>query len=192
MKVTAITRFKHGEIHARLKRLGWTQSDLAKKSGLTITTTNNVINLIRRPTIEQATAIQRAFGEAGEYFDVLAEWPETFAGIERGYKLEQTAEVEMENLLSCREAMMLPSPQNDSDTTAVDDALEANISELTKREAAIIRMRFWHNKTLAEIANKINLGRERVRQIEANALRKLRNPHRIQKLSKHLTYAQKS
>jgi len=175
MKVTAITRFKHGEIHERLKRLGWTQWDLARKSGLGIGTTRDVINLVRRPTIEQATAIQKAFGEAGDYFDVLAEWPETFAGMARGYKLEQTTEVEMENLLSCREAMMLPAPQNDSDTTAVDEALEAHISELGPLASEVIRLRFWHNNSLAEVARKTNRSGDSVRRIEARALRKLRN-----------------
>lgn len=188
MKVTAITRFKHGEIFERLKRLGWTQSDLARKAGLSVSTTNNIINLIRRPTIEQATAIQKAFGEAGDYFDVLAEWPETFAGLKRGYKREQTAEVEMENLLSCREAMMIPAPEVDIEARELDDSLESILDELTENQATVIRMRYWGNFTTAQVAKKIGLCEGSVYQIQGSAMRKMRKHERIQKLLEHLPW----
>ncbi|PIO06248.1 hypothetical protein COT29_02005 [Candidatus Micrarchaeota archaeon CG08_land_8_20_14_0_20_59_11] len=45
---------------------------------------------------------------------------------------------------------------------------------LTPRQRAVIRKRFWEGKTLVSIGRKINIGRERARQIEADALEKMR------------------
>ena len=47
---------------------------------------------------------------------------------------------------------------------------------LTKREMMVIRMRFWGELTFAECAENLGVTRERVRQIELKAIRKLRHP----------------
>jgi transcriptional regulator with XRE-family HTH domain len=185
MKITAVTRYKHGNIYALLKKLNWTQKDLAEKSGLSIFIIGRIINLIRRPLPEQADAIQKAFGEAGEYLDVLSEWPESFAGFKRGFKIEQTADVEMENLLGCSEAMLLPAPSPD-DTTELDKAIEANVESLGDYHAPVIRARFWEGKTLAEIAARYRKFPETIRMVETKALRKLRHPSRMGKIMPHL------
>ena len=59
MKITAITRYKHGELYAILQRIGWTQSELARQTNLRIGTIGDIINLVKRPTVEQADAIQK-------------------------------------------------------------------------------------------------------------------------------------
>lgn len=183
MKITAITRYKHGELYAILQRIGWTQSELARQTDLRIGTIGDIINLVKRPTVEQADAIQKAVGTAGEYLDVLSEWPETFAGLKRGYKLEQTAEVEMENLLGCREAMMLPAPEPTlEDAVHLEDAMESAMSDLTTQQKFVLKHRFWKDETLEEVGSKLGRTRGRVRQIEAKALRMLRHPKRLQKL----------
>jgi RNA polymerase primary sigma factor len=78
-----------------------------------------------------------------------------------------------------------------------DTLLDANVREetegilktLASNEEKIIRMRFGigcdHEHTLGEIAEQFNVSRERVRQIEAQALRRLRRPesaHRLRPL----------
>lgn len=55
--------------------------------------------------------------------------------------------------------------------------LTMNIGWLTEREKKVLMLRFYHQKTLEEVGVEIGLQRERVRQIEAKALRKLRHPH---------------
>ncbi len=71
----------------------------------------------------------------------------------------------------------------------VREETEGVLRSLTPNEEKIIRMRFGigydHEHTLGEIAQQFDLSRERVRQIEAQALRRLRNPdtaHRLQPL----------
>ena len=74
--------------------------------------------------------------------------------------------------------------------TAVVDALRGATHEvlqnLTDREQKVLRMRFGigmnTDHTLEEVGKQFNVTRERIRQIEAKALRKLRHPSRSQKL----------
>ncbi len=60
------------------------------------------------------------------------------------------------------------------------------IETLTPREQKVIRMRYGldnsHPRTLEEVGKEFNVTRERIRQIEAKALRKLRHPNRSKKL----------
>ena len=71
----------------------------------------------------------------------------------------------------------------------LDDMLAA-LDTLTEREASIIRLRYGFDdgnmKTLHDIGKRFNLTRERVRQIEAKALRKLRHPNRTKVLREYL------
>jgi DNA-binding CsgD family transcriptional regulator len=68
-----------------------------------------------------------------------------------------------------------PTPQEDlADVSRV--ITEYMAEALTKREMQVIRMRFWEDLTFEESAVKMGVTRERVRQIELKALRKLRHP----------------
>lgn len=73
---------------------------------------------------------------------------------------------------------------------ALSSALEEVLSTLKPREEKILRMRFGfddgHPKTLEEIGKEFNVTRERIRQIEAKALRKLRHPSRSKKIKDFL------
>lgn len=69
----------------------------------------------------------------------------------------------------------------------LDDVLET----LTPREAKVIKLRFGledgHQRTLEEVGKEFDVTRERIRQIEAKALRKLRHPSRSKKLKDFLS-----
>jgi len=184
MKITAITRYKHGELYAIIQRIGWTQSELARQTNIHVSRIGDIINLVKRPTAKQADAIQKAVGAAGEYLDVLAEWPETFEGLKRGYKREQTAEVELENLIGNREAMLLPAPETE-DTSELDSALETVMADLYPREQSVLKDRFWNGLTIEQTGKKYRVSGQRIRGIEAHALRRLRHPEIIRKLTPH-------
>ena len=178
MKITAITRFKHGELYGILKRLGWSQKDLARKCGINQSTIGTIINLIRRPSVEQANAIQRALGEAGEYLDVLAEWPETFAGLKRAYRVEQTKEIPMERLLDHPEVLQIAAPDPEVDENhEFYERLEAAINRLPETPAKVIRERFYNGKTFKEIGEELGFSDRGIWQIEQRALHFLRTPY---------------
>lgn len=178
MKITAITRYKHCKLYAILKRLGWSQAELARRSGVHYCRIGDIINLVSRPTPEQADAIQRAVGAAGEYIDVLEEWPETFEGLKRGYRREQTAEVPVERLLDHPEVLQIaaPDPSDDVelDFMKLNDEIKSLVGELSDREMNVLYERHHNRRTYDSIAKQMGRTRERVRQIEHKALRKLR------------------
>ena len=66
----------------------------------------------------------------------------------------------------------------------VKDAITQVLSTLTPREERVIRERFFNNKTLEEIGQTFSVTRDRIRQIEAKALRKMKHPSRSEILKK--------
>ena len=80
----------------------------------------------------------------------------------------------------------IKSPIEDATQGLLKVQLMAVLSTLTPREQKVIRMRYGlddsHPRTLEEVGREFNVTRERIRQIEAKALRKLRNPNRSKKL----------
>lgn len=172
MKITAITRYKHGELYAILQRLGWTQSELARRAGIQNSAVGCIINLVKRPTVKQADAIQEALGTAGEWLDVLAEWPETFEGLGRGYRREQTQEIPMERLIDHPEVLQLAAPESEDD--GLLERMDAAIGELTPRQQALLTELYVNGKTLKKAGRAIGVSRERARQIQSKVLRRIR------------------
>jgi len=70
------------------------------------------------------------------------------------------------------------------------ESMDDVLSTLSERERLVLRLRFGlddgRNRTLEEVGNEFNVTRERIRQIEAKALRKLRHPSRSHKLRDYL------
>ena len=82
-----------------------------------------------------------------------------------------------------------PSAENPSEETArnmLKERLGQVLATLTERERQVLDYRFGlsygYTSTLEEVGKHFNVTRERIRQIEAKALRKLRHPTRIKKL----------
>ncbi|MCD7828267.1 MAG: RNA polymerase sigma factor RpoD [Clostridiales bacterium] len=82
------------------------------------------------------------------------------------------------------------APQDAASQLLLKEALDSVLSTLTDREAKVLTLRFGlkdgHPKTLEEVGAEFNVTRERIRQIEAKALRKLRHPQRSKKLKDFL------
>ena len=78
------------------------------------------------------------------------------------------------------------APADAASQLLLKEALNAVLKTLTPREAKVLTLRFGledgHPKTLEEVGAEFNVTRERIRQIEAKALRKLRHPGRSKKL----------
>ncbi len=83
-----------------------------------------------------------------------------------------------------------PVPPEAANHSLLREQLEEVLATLTPREARVLRLRFGlqdgHNYTLEEIGRKFGVTRERIRQIEKKALRRLRHPRRSRQLKDYL------
>ena len=84
----------------------------------------------------------------------------------------------------------VPVPADAAAFTMLKEQLEEVLDTLTEREQKVLRLRFGLDdgraRTLEEVGKEFNVTRERIRQIEAKALRKLRHPSRSRKLKDYL------
>ncbi len=83
-----------------------------------------------------------------------------------------------------------PAPHDSAAYTLLKEQLEEVMNTLTPREAKVLKLRFGLEdgkaRTLEEVGREFDVTRERIRQIEAKALRKLRHPSRSKKLRDYL------
>lgn len=78
------------------------------------------------------------------------------------------------------------APADAASQALLKEALDSVLATLTPREAMVLKRRFGledgHPRTLEDVGAEFKVTRERIRQIEAKALRKLRHPQRSKKL----------
>ena len=83
-----------------------------------------------------------------------------------------------------------PAPADAASHTLLKETLSSVLDSLTPRDEKVLRLRFGledgRSRTLEEVGKEFNVTRERIRQIEAKALRKLRHPSRSKKLKDFL------
>ncbi len=88
------------------------------------------------------------------------------------------------------EDQLTPTPLESTYAKLLREKIEEVLDTLPPREARILRLRFGlengHNYTLEEVGEKFGLTRERIRQIESKALRRLRHPRRSRQLREYL------
>ena len=84
----------------------------------------------------------------------------------------------------------VPAPAEAATFSLLREQLTEVLDTLTEREQRVLRLRFGlddgRSRTLEEVGKEFHVTRERIRQIEAKALRKLRHPSRSKKLKDYL------
>lgn len=104
---------------------------------------------------------------------------------------EPVGEEEETELGSFIEDEETPSPPETVDRTLLREKIEDLLDTLPAREARVLRLRFGlqdgHYYTLEEVGRKFGLTRERIRQIEVQALNRLRHPRRSRQLRDYLS-----
>jgi RNA polymerase primary sigma factor len=107
----------------------------------------------------------------------------------RPVSLENPIGDEDEEMITFVEDTITPSPTDSVSEHLLREKVEEVLSTLSPREAKVLRMRFGlcgeHPCTLEEVGQKFGLTRERIRQIEGRALRRLRHPRRARQLQEY-------
>ena len=84
----------------------------------------------------------------------------------------------------------MPVPEDAAAYTILREQIEEVLSTLTEREQQVLRLRFGlddgHQRTLEEVGKIFHVTRERIRQIEAKAIRRIKQPSRARKLKDYL------
>lgn len=146
-------------------------------NGLTYTVINQFINMTLSPLAKNGAM----YPDAARLCDVLGKLPEELWSNEQLYPLERNfSEMEMDHaeviaLLPPEHQSYLPDFSNleqEQTRKLIADAL----SKLPKRQRQIIQLRYTEELTFEECGNRLGISKERVRQLEAIALRKLRRP----------------
>ena len=180
MKMAAIINGDNDALNTALTRLGWTQSGLARRSKIDIDTISDIINFGKPPTEQEANAIQRALGKAGEYLDVLELWPVTFTIPEFGDGGRPCLNPQFESLWDNAEAMQLAAPEPENE--GMQEVVAMVLSKLPKRAREVLKRRFWKGENFRQVGDGIGVSRDRVRQIESRAFKTLKHPAWVRKL----------
>ena len=149
-------------------------------NGLGYARVNSLINMTSSPL----TAEGDLFPDAARLCEILGKLPEDLWSNEQLYPLERNfSEMEMDH---AQVVAMLPAEQQFylPDFSGIEQAqtkalVTQALSTLTSREQEVIGMRFEDDLTYEECARRLDVTRERIRQIEAKAMRKLRHPSRV-------------
>jgi RNA polymerase sigma factor (sigma-70 family) len=146
-----------------LLRVGWASSDLALRTGINISVVDNIVSLSRRPTSEEANAIQIALGEAGEYWDAL----ELRSCYLCNRKMKDRKRLHGPHIVSLNdhpEVLQIPSPE--AEVSKIEQAFEMAMSRLPYRTREVLIRRFWKNESYRQIGLELGVTRSRVYQME--------------------------
>lgn len=165
MQITAVTKFKHGILFNALKQLKWSQSDLARETGIHPSAIGLICNLKTRPTISQANKIQNTLGVNGIYIDVTEAWPETFIGFKTKIVIEQTQEIDILKLQAESEFSRRITLNNDNDHFDESDRLsvfQKTFSTLEDKEQKAVELRWLSEnpRTIQQIADELGSTRQ--------------------------------
>lgn len=176
---------------------GLTLKQLSEMSGVDVDSIQNMELLrlvtgvkfqdVNQKLVQVAAALELDFDEAfpPDYLDML----QRKLLPRRRFPIVWYREVSLDRL-AARELPMLPGPDEEYiDQVDLNRLIHEAIETLSEREQAIIKMRFGIDRapmTLEECGQQFGVTRERIREIEAKALRKLRHPGRNYRLKEFL------
>lgn len=92
----------------------------------------------------------------------------------RDLSLEEPIYGDDEKGETLKDCITYEEPIVDPEALALQNDVSGLLDGLTDKEKRVIKLRFWHEKTLDEVGSRCGLHKESVRQIEARALRKMR------------------
>jgi DNA-directed RNA polymerase sigma subunit (sigma70/sigma32) len=166
---------RNGLILRRMKELGIaSQTELARLAGISLSSTNGLVTLRRAPRsrltgewIDDAFALSSALQVEPEEL-----WTETQSrmALKKSTYEKEVSEDEIRRLTA------QANPERYVLDNQLKDKVHKVLHTLPERYAHVLRRRFFDDAILEDIGAEIGTQRERVRQIEAKALRKLKHP----------------
>lgn len=179
------------------KAKGWTQGEMSLMTGIQTSRISAIETLRREPTEDEKFELASALEASPEYL-----FPESLLGIIREGIIPQKrvahfGDEHLSRLIESRKLLMLEKGKQLEkdmlhivDISLLKEPIEEVLKKLSLREQQVLRLRFGlqdgRSRTLEEVGGEINFTPERIRQIEAKALRKLRHPSRRRKLKDYL------
>jgi RNA polymerase sigma factor (sigma-70 family) len=188
LSVALVGRIKHGDFARAMRERGWTQADLARYMNWTPSKTSAVCNLSNVPREFTEDELAKLLALTGKLPDELwPDWSRTrdFLSIPKHIVMERDVD---HALLAEAGAFpkQLPPPDELFHQSEIASVVSGVLGTLTPRERLVINQRFGLDgeppTTLQDVGDNLGVGVERVRQIEAKALRKLRHPKRAKQL----------
>ncbi len=178
-KISLSIKPKNGTIYDYMKKNGLSIKEFAGILGVGYSYLNGVINFKYVPKTDKGPSTNKLLDYFGCSFQEM--FPSTKLKLISGEKVI-TKEIPIEKLISYEETdekLLGYVPKHiclDFEDNKFQTIIKKLTSILTKREEEVLICRYYKNKTLTETAKKLNISRERVRQIELKFIRKLRNP----------------
>ena len=153
-------------------------AEFCRATGITPTEFGKYINLKQNPMTDSggirqgATRICEALGLLP---DELWSDDQMFLKLEKNSREVEVSATEIKQLMSA-DVHYLPSPEEEAVRLEDKENIELALALLTPREKKVIKMRFYNEMTYEEVGKEFDVTRERIRQIESKALRKMRAP----------------
>lgn len=186
MKVAAITKFKHGALFQLLAELGWSQTEFAKRVGISAAAIGDVVNMLRRPSEETIAKMQAVFDDVGKDVSVASFFPDSYIGFKRALKVVQIEDVEPHQLAEFQRhqtrLLMDAQPPLPSDICDTEDKLqqiyamlENTDGALSEREVDVVRTLLIENKPSSELEERYGVTHQAIYNVRDKALRKIRD-----------------
>lgn len=173
-------KVKNGILQAFADERGWTQSEFARRVGVDVAEAGRWFNMTGFPrTPEKMLRVIALVGKPAEdIFPPLLMEKDWLTGA-RKWTIHKEIDSEC---LPIHHMTALPAPKSEIDSFDLKENINAVLQTLTRREEKVIRMRLGldgeDEHTLEEVGEVFGLTRDRIHQIEAKAIRKLRHPSR--------------
>jgi RNA polymerase sigma factor (sigma-70 family) len=188
--IRVITRIKNNRLLQCREEMGMTVTQFINHVGISIGTYYNTVALKRYPSQEIAQRIASATGYSIDYL-----FPDYLKIVSKTVAVKTISEPQMVALNEAKQHNLITDGgiESTEDAILLDEehkVISDVLSTLTPRQERVIKMRYGlagkGEYTLDEIARRLSLTRERIRQIESKALNKLRNGPRKSMLKERL------
>ncbi len=188
-RVTMTARLRHGDLLDAIRKRKWSIKQTAKFLGVSKFTLGRIINLRQVPkkVLSRESFVNGLHELTGKLPEEL--WPgfvrtDEFLAIPK--VIEATREIYPKFLAERGVRVLPPMPDEIVEGEDLQKQIEVVLGTLPQRLARVIHLRFFEEKSLDEVGKELGVGRERARQLESRALRKLRHPSRASLLREFL------